>query len=332
MVPGTWNRKQRIGPYRDLDMIRRFNSLFVLWVLLASVLAYAVPGAFAWFGPFIVPGLGVIMLGMGLTLVPSDLARVVRRWPAVMVGAACQFAVMPLGAVLVAKLLRLSDELTVGVILVAACPGGTASNVMAYLAGADVALSVSMTTVSTLVSPVMTPLMLEVYAGRFIDVPFVAQGITIATIIVIPVMTGLLGRVVLERAGQQHLVDNLLHVFPAISVSFIVLIVACIVALNRDRLSSVGLALIAAVVLLNAVGLVIGYTVSRVLQFDRRTARTVAIEVGMQNSGLGVALAQTYFTSVVALPSAFYSLWHNITGPALASYWAARPTKTRSGI
>jgi BASS family bile acid:Na+ symporter len=304
--------------------VERFNGLFALWVIAASVAAYVVPSAFAWFRPYIVPGLGVIMLGMGITLVPADFRRVVRRWPAVLFGVACQYGLMPLGGFLVARLLELPEALTLGVILVTACPGGTASNVMAYLARADVALSVSMTTASTLLAPLLTPLMLELYAGEFVRVSFASQAAAIAQIIVVPVAAGLLARAALDRLGGGRGVETVLRFFPSVSVVFIVLIVACIVALNRDRLGTFGPSIVAAVVLTNGLGLCGGYAVTRLLRFDRLTARTVSIEVGLQNSGLGVALATSFFGPAAALPSAFYSLWHNVTGPVLASYWSRR--------
>jgi bile acid:Na+ symporter, BASS family len=301
--------------------LQRFNDLFALWVVAASALAYLEPVGFAWFQPYIVPGLGVIMLGMGVTLVPADFRRVVERWPAVLLGVACQYGLMPLGGFLVARLLRLPEPLALGVMLVTACPGGTASNVIAYLAHADVALSVSMTTASTLLAPLMTPLMLEVYAGASVQVAFLDQGVAIAQIVVVPVVAGLLLRTALDRLGRRTAVDGVLRIFPSISIAFIVMIVACIVALNSGHLGEFGIAVLAAVMLTNALGLAGGYAVTRLARFDRVTARTIAIEVGLQNSGLGVALANTFFAPATALPSAFYSLWHNVTGPALASYW-----------
>lgn len=303
-----------------------FNALFVVWVIGAGIVAYRLPPSFTWFQPYIVPGLAVVMLGMGLTLLPADLRRVVRHWRALCVGVACQFVVMPLAGRLVVSVLQLPDALALGVILVACCPSGTASNVIAYLAGADVALSVSMTAAGTLLSPLLTPWMLHLYAGAFVDVPFLEQALTITRIIVAPVLAGVLLRAALDVSRRRTLLDGLLQVFPALSILFIVAIVGCVVALNADRLATVGGELAAAVVLVNAMGLGLGYTLARILRLDRRTARTVSIEVGMQNSGLGVALATAYFTPTTALPSAFYSLWHNISGPALASYWAARRT------
>lgn len=306
-------------------LFARINALFVLWVVAFSVLAYAIPGAFTWFRPYIARGLGCIMLGMGLTLVPADFVRVWQHRGAVGIGVLGQYGMMPLGGFLVARALGLPPALAAGLILVTVCPGGTASNVIAYLAGADVALSVSMTTVSTLLSPLMTPLLLRLYAGELVEVSFAAQALTIVKIIVVPVLVGLGARVLLDRRGRHGTVESLLHVFPTISIAFIVLIVACIVGLNRDRLGAFGWQVVLGVIVTNAFGLLAGYGLARLFRADVRTARTIAIEVGMQNSGLGVALAGSFFTPVTALPSAFFSLWHNITGPALAAYWAAHP-------
>lgn len=304
-----------------LPMLQRLNDLFGVWVIAASLLAFVAPGAFAWFQPYIVPGLGVIMLGMGITLVPADFRRVGERWPAVLLGIACQYGLMPLGGFFVSRLLGLPEALAVGVMLVTSCPGGTASNVIAYLAGADVALSVSMTTASTLLAPLMTPLMLQIYARASVQVGFLEQGWAIAQIVVLPVVAGVLARAALDRHGGRAAVAGALHVFPSISIAFIVMIVACIVAVNRERLGELGPAVVAAVMLTNALGLAGGYAITRLARFDRVTARTIAIEVGLQNSGLGVALASKFFAPATALPSAFYSLWHNVTGPVLASYW-----------
>jgi len=303
--------------------LRHFNALFAFWVLLFSLIAWFAPGGFLWFRPYIVPGLGCIMLGMGLTLLPEDFVRVARCWRAVTVGVTAQFVLMPLGAFLIASALALPVELRLGTILVAACPGGTASNVIAYLARADVALSISMTATSTLLSPLATPLLLQIYAGESVHVPFLTQATTIAEVVVVPVLAGLAIRTLTDRSGRTGLIEHVLAVFPSISVICIVLIVACIVALNADRMAELSGAVAIAVVLTNAAGLVTGYALTRLLRFDRTTARTVAIEVGMQNSGLGLTLASQFFSAAAALPSAVFSLWHNLSGSALASYWSA---------
>ena len=294
---------------------------FALWVAMAGAVGFLAPSAFVWFAPYIVPGLGVIMLGMGVTLVPADFVRVVRRWPAVLLGVGAQYGVMPAAGVVVSWALGLAPELAVGVLLVCCCPGGTASNVIAYLAGADVALSISLTAVSTILSPILTPALLLLWAGESVEVSAAAQAATIAKIVLVPVLAGLALRVLLDRAASARRTAALLAYLPLVSISFIVLIVGCIVALNADRVATIGVAVAAAVVLTNAIGLCGGFGAARALSFDATTARTLAIEVGMQNSGLGVALAAAHFTPATALPSAFYSLWHNLSGPALAAWW-----------
>lgn len=311
------------------ELLRRIPPLFVLWVLTFSLLAYLLPDGFRWFRPFIVPGLGVIMLGMGLTLRPSDFVRVVKAWRGVAVGVAAQFGLMPAAAFATAHVLDLPPEIGVGLLLVASCPGGTASNVIVYLAGADVALSITLTATSTLLSPVVTPMLLNAYAGAAVEVSLASQALQIARIVILPVVAGLVLRLGLERAGRTAAVGQLLAIFPSVSVLLIVLIVACIVALSADRIAALGAGVVSAVVILNGFGLLGGYVLARLLRLDIVAARTVAIEVGMQNSGLGVALAHQFFTPLTALPSAFFSLWHNVTGPALASYWRSRPGRAR---
>lgn len=307
-------------------LLARANGLFVVWVLLGSALAALVPAAFTWFRPLIVPALGVIMLGMGLTLTPADFRRVARRWPAVGVGLFAQLGIMPLAALALGRALDLSPELQLGLSLVAACPGGTASNVMAYLAGADVALSISMTAVSTLLSPVATPALLELTVGEAIDLSWTVQAGAILRIIAVPVALGLGARVGLERWGKQRIVTGALTVFPTVSMLFIVAIVACVVGLNVQAGTDFPPQLAAAVVVLNGIGLGAGYGLARLCRLEEAAARAVAIEVGMQNSGLGVALASRFFSPMVALPSAAFSLWHNVSGPVLASWWSRRPT------
>lgn len=309
--------------------LQAIENGFALWVALAGAVGYFEPSVFLWFAPYIVPGLGVIMLGMGVTLVPPDFARVLHRWQAVAAGVVAQFGIMPLAGLLVSRVLDLPVELSVGVLLVCCCPGGTASNVIAYLAGADVALSISLTAVSTLLAPILTPVLLALYAGESVDVSASAQALTIAKIVVLPVLSGLAIRALLDRLGAEERTAGVLRWLPPLSMTFIVLIVGCIVAMNAERMASIGPAVGIAVVATNAVGLVGGYAAARALAFDRVTARTLAIEVGTQNSGLGVALATAHFGPATALPSALYSLWHNVSGPALAAWW--RSTRSDQG-
>jgi len=302
-------------------IVARWTEWFVLWVVICSALAYRFPAPFAALRPGIVPGLGVIMFGMGMTLVPADFARVAKMPRAVGCGILGQFLIMPLVAFALAKALRLPPELAMGFIILGCCPGGTASNVIAYLSNADVALSVTMTACSTLLAIGLTPWLIGALGGRFLAVDRVALLLSVLKVVLIPVLAGL-G----VRWWLRERVRTILAVFPAISVLVIVLIIACIVAQSRERLADALGVVGALVVLHNLLGLVLGYGLAWSFRLPRQARRTVAIEVGMQNSGLGVVLAQSHFTSaLVALPSSVFSVVHNLTGSAAASYWRRTP-------
>ena len=295
------------------------TTLFPLWALLGVGAAFLWPGAIAAGRPAIVPLLGLVMFGMGLTLAPRDFAAVARRPGRVALGTALQFGVMPLAGWAVSVGLGLPRDFLVGMVLVGACPGGTASNVICYLARGDVALSITLTTVSTLLAVVLTPALTWLYIGQTVPVPVVAMLLTILKVIVGPVVAGVvLNRLLGDRLGR------LTDVFPLLSVAAIVAIIAIVVALNAGRAGSLVWPLALAVVLHNGIGLAAGYGVPRLMGYDTRFARTVAIEVGMQNSGLGVALATQFFSAAAALPGALFSVWHNLSGAALAGIWSRR--------
>ncbi len=294
---------------------------FPLWAILLSLAAYFSPAPFLNIdqavGGIIVPLLGLVMFAMGLTLSLNDFANVVKHKGAVALGTGLQFALMPLLAWGLSQLLALPTSLMVGLIIVGACPGGTASNVVCYLARGDVALSVSLTTVSTLLAAVATPLLTLFYIGHRVPVPVVEMFLSVVRIIIVPVGAGLLanhyfgGRIAAVRLW-----------FRGFSVAAIVVIIATIVAHNQSQLGELGLAALLAVVLHNALGLACGYMLARGTGYNSRIARTVAIEVGMQNSGLGVALAIKYFSAATALPGAVFSIWHNLSGSMFAAYFA----------
>lgn len=296
------------------------TRLFPLWALLLSALALAAPAPFAAAQPAVVPLLALVMLGMGLTLTADDFRAVLAMPRLVALGVALQYTVMPLGAVAVSSLLALPPEQMLGMVLVGAASGGTASNVITYLAGGNVALSVTMTAVSTLLSVALTPAWTLWLAGQAMPVPLAGLAQTVAFVAVGPVLAGMLLRRALGGAARRFAA-----VFPAVSVAAICLIIAIIVGLNAERLATVGPVLALAVVLHNGLGLAAGYALSRLFGAAVPEARTIAIEVGMQNSGLAVALALKFFTPVAALPGAMFSLWHNLSGAALASWWASRP-------
>ncbi|TFH25205.1 MAG: bile acid:sodium symporter family protein [Myxococcales bacterium] len=292
-------------------------GLFPVWALLLSGLAYLAPQFFTPLAPAIVPLLGIVMFGMGTTLEPAAFRSVLERPRDLAVGTTLQFGLMPLIAWLVTHGFGLDPELAAGLILVGACPGGTASNVICYFARADVALSIALTTVSTLLAALATPLLTELYAGRIVEVQTTAMIVSIVKIVLVPVALG----VAVDRLARQRL-DPLRRLFPLLSTGAIVLIIAIIVAAGRDRLAELSAAVVLAVALHNGASLAAGYWIARGLGMDRARCRTLAIEVGTQNSGLGVALAVKYFGTLAALPGAVYSVWHNLTGAALASLWA----------
>jgi BASS family bile acid:Na+ symporter len=299
--------------------LERYTDLFPLWAVLLSIVAFLSPSTFAPMAPGITPLLGVVMLAMGLGLSGKDFALVVRRPRLVLSGVALQFLAMPLLAWLVARALRLSPELATGIILVGCCPGGTASNVITYLGKGDVALSISLTALSTLAAVVLTPLLATWYIGERAPVPTLGLLTSVVEVVLVPVT---LGTLVNSFFGSR--LGRVKRALPAVSVSAIVLIIAIIVALNEKAMGAVGGTVLLAVALHNALGLAAGYGAARLLGADRAATRTLMIEIGMQNSGLGVALAKEYFTLLSALPGAIFSVWHNLTGSLLAAVWARR--------
>lgn len=303
-------------------MLRRFTDLFPLWAIALSGVAYAVPGPFAAAKGVITPLLGVVMLGMGLTLTADSFRLVLKRPRVVVAGAAMQFLLMPLLAFSTSRALGLSTPLTAGLVLVGSCPGGTASNVIAFLSRGDVALSITLTTLSTLIGVAATPLLSWAYLGQIVDVPTGRMLLSVVEVVLLPVA---LGAAINMRLG--HRLERLRPLFPAASVLAIVAIIAIIIGLTADQLASVGAAVLVAVALHNAGGLASGYWLGRALGFSRTECRTLSVEVGMQNSGLGVALASQYFSALAALPGAVFSVWHNLSGSALAAWWSRRPPK-----
>ena len=307
-------------------MLRRATDLFPLWAVLFSLAAWRAPGAFAPARPAIVPLLGVIMFGMGATLTVRDFAGVLRRPGLLAVGTLLQFAGMPALAWLVARALGLAPELATGLVLVGSCPGGTASNVICYLARADVALSITLTAVSTVLAIVATPLLTQLWVGASVDVDVAGMIVSIFRIVLVPVALG-----VAVNAWLGDRIAPLARVFPLVSVVAIVAVIAIVVALSAERLAELSGLLLAAVALHNGAGLALGYSVAALLRLPETQRRTLAVEVGMQNSGLGVALAVKHFSALAALPGAIFSIWHNLSGSLLASLWSRRDAALRPG-
>lgn len=295
------------------------GTWFAVIVLAAGGVALLVPELFAGGAPAIPWLLAVIMLGMGMTLRVGDFAVVARGPWALLLGVAAQYVVMPLLGYGLAVALDLSPALAAGMVLVGSAPGGTASNVMVYLARGDTALSVAMTTVSTLLAPILTPLLVLWLAGEFLPVDTGALFVSIVQIVLAPVVLG-----VLLRAVAGRFVDRVLPALPLVSVAGITAVVAIVVAASAETVLSVGLLVVLAVLLHNGLGYAVGYLIARITGQTVPGRRAVSIEVGMQNSGLAAALATVHFSPAAALPAAIFSVWHNVSGSALASYWSRR--------
>ena len=289
-------------------------KIFPAGAILIAVLAWLRPQILAPLGFLIVPLLGVIMLGMGTSLSAADFLAAVRRPRAVGIGLLLQFLLMPLLAYLIGRLLHLPEQQFIGLVMVGTVAGGTASNVIAYLAGGDVALSITMTACSTLAGIVLTPLLSTLYLGQTVQVPAWAMFKSILLVVALPVSLGL----VINRVFRKHSAA-LKKICPAVSAAGIILVIGIITALNAGNLSSCGPLVLLAVILHNGAGLAAGYGCARLLRCDRRCAITIAIEVGMQNSGLAAALSKQFFGIASALPGAVFSIWHNLSGAVFAS-------------
>ena len=298
-------------------MIKKITILFPLWAILFSIFTYINPNSVLGFKAWIIPLLILIMFCMGITLKISDFKRVLKRPKIVALAVFLQFLIMPFVAFVVSKSFTLSQELLVGMVLVGAVSGGTASNVIAYLAKADVALSITMTVVSTLISIVVTPYLTLLYVGQTVPVPALDMLYSIFRIVFLPVVAGL----VLNQIFDKYIKKS--HdIFALFSIIAIVFIIGIIIGINQQKISTIAFPLMFAIILHNLIGLVSGFFIIKKFGFSTIEAKTVAIEIGMQNSGLAVVLAMKYFTALSALPGAIFSIWHNISGSIIAGYWS----------
>lgn len=300
------------------------QKTFALWVILFSGLALYSPENFVWLKTYITWMLGIIMFGMGMTMTLGDFKSVLQSPKAVTIGVFAQFIVMPALAYLLCKLFNLPTEIAIGVILVGCCPGGTASNVITYMAKGNTALSVACTSVSTILAPILTPAIFYVLASQWIDINAISMLKSILQVVLFPIVLGLLVRAILKNK-----VDHYIQIMPLISVVAIVAIVAAIIAGSKAQILESGLMILGVVILHNGFGLLLGFWAARIFKLPYTDCKAISIEVGMQNSGLGVALAAVHFalSPITAVPSAIFSLWHNISGSALATYWAAKSDK-----
>ena len=312
-------------------IIDRINNLFWLWTLLGTLWAWFFPAHFVWFVRDTLPGtpvklihigLGLIMLGMGLTLRLVDFKAVLLRPWVVGLGVSAQFLIMPLLGWAIATAFNLPPMLKLGVILVSCCPGGTASNVICYLAKANVALSVMMTLVSTLLAIVLTPLLTKLYASAIIDVDAWAMLRSMVAIVLLPVIGGIgLNQLLGEK------LDGVRKYSPLVSILMIVLIVGGVVGATKENIIANFGSLLVAVFLLHSLGFLLGYAVGWITRLAEGDRHTLSIEVGMQNSGLGSALAKQHFTLLAATPCAISAVYHCLIGSLLAALWSAKTAK-----
>ncbi|MEN2816433.1 bile acid:sodium symporter family protein [Mannheimia haemolytica] len=302
-----------------LKFTQFISKTFAIWVVFFAFIAAQFPETFKQFLPWIPYLLGIVMLGMGLTLTFKDFAEVTKNPKSVIIGVIAQFVVMPSVAYGLAKAFNLPADLAIGVILVGCCPGGTSSNVMTYLARGNTALSVACTTISTLLAPVLTPVIFYLFASQWLEINATAMFISVLQMVLLPIFVGVVIRTIFKQKVEQFS-----QTMPLISVIAIVLIVTAVVSVSRDRIIESGLLIFAVVALHNGLGYLIGYLASRLLKLPIADSKAVAIEVGMQNSGLGAALAALHFKAnpIIAVPSAVFSFWHNISGPILAMIFA----------
>ena len=298
------------------DFIARWMGLLVLLIAAISLL---IPASFSWIDTWSInPLLGVIMFGMGLTLSPHDFRIVLSRPKDILIGCLAQFTVMPLLAWGLAWVFALPKELALGIMLVGCCPGGTASNVITYLAKGDLALSVGMTAASTLLAPILTPLLVWLLAGTMVDVDTLGMLQSIVYVVIAPIIVGLLCQGFLPK-----LTKSVVPYLPAFSSIVIAYVVGIVVSHNADRLLVGGLIVIIVVMLHNLLGLSTGFLIGKLLHIPKPKCVALSIEVGMQNSGLASSLAVLHFAAypLAAIPGAIFSVWHNISGALAAKLY-----------
>ena len=299
-----------------------YTRYFAIWVVIFGVVAYLWPGPFAAMKGWMDWFFAATMFGIGAALEPEDFKRIVRKPAIVLIGMCVQYVVVPFGAYAIARTFGLEPEIAVGVILTASAPGAMSSSVMNYIAKADVAYSVSLTTVSTLIAPVMTPGLTYILAGSVLKVPFWPMLLDVVWMVIGPLFIGF-G----VRCYFKDKFEKVLPVFPAVSATFIIFICSLVIALNKDYLGKVTGPVLGAGVVLNIFGMVAGYVVAWVFRMDVRQRRTLSIEGGMQNAGLGTVLALEHFGERAAMPAAIFVFICIITASMMAAVWQRRPSK-----
>lgn len=301
-----------------LDKVLSFyTKYFAVWVIVFGAVAYFFPepfmslkGGMSWF-------FALTMFGIGAVLSMDDFKEIAKKPLTIILGTAAQYTIMPLGAFLLAKAFDLPDVIAVGLILTGSAPGAMASNVMCYIAKADTAYSVSLTALSSLLCPILTPGLTLLLAGSYMEVDFWPLFLTVIQMMIAPLLVGLMVKYFLRDK-----VERISKVFPAISVTFIIFICSVILALNREYLGMITGAVLLATIILNLYGMTMGYSVGKVFRLGRRRQKSLCIEIGMQNAGLGTVLALKHFNEQTALPAALFVFICILTASVLVEFWA----------
>ena len=293
-----------------------YTKYFAVWVIVFGLVAYLVPAPFVVLRDYNKLFFALTMFGIGAVLQVEDFKRILEKPVIVLIGCCAQFSIMPVGAFLLTKAFAFGPEIAAGLILTGSAPGAMASNVMSYIAKTDTAYSVSLTMVSTLLCPLVTPGLTLLLAGAMMKVDFWQMVLDVIYMVIVPLFVGF---------GVRHFfrerLEKILAIFPAISVTFIIFICSLVIAINRDYLPKVTGLILAAAIILNLYGMVAGYTVGSVFRMSVRRRRTLAIEIGMQNAGLGVALALEHFNEKAAIPAAVFVFVCIITASVAAEVW-----------
>ncbi len=304
-------------------VIHFYTKTFAVWVILFGVLAYFVPAPFLVMKGGMKEFFALTMFGIGVAIKPEDFKRILLHPTVILIGSIAQFTIMPLGAFAISYAFILPEEIMIGLILTGSAPGAMASNVMSYIAKADAAYSVSLTTVSTLACPLLTPGLTYLLAGAEMHVPFFAMMMDIMYMVVIPLLIGFAVRYYAKTYAKTA-VEKILFVFPAISSTFIIFICAVVIASNRNYLPQITGIVLITVFILNLYGMAAGYGVGKLFRMETKRRRALAIEIGMQNAGLGTVLALEHFGERAAAPAALFVFVCIITASVLAEWWQSK--------
>ena len=301
---------------RLANISQKISKNIGIIIIVFSLIAYFSPQYFSWMTSYTTIFLAIAMFGMGTSIDTRDFKKIIKNPKEVLIGSLYQFTIMPLLAWLLAITFHVNKDIALGIILVGSCPGGTASNVITHIAGGDVSMSVSMTILSTLLAPIVTPALVYLLAGRWVDVSIIAMFKSVVKVILLPVLLGISIKKINPTA-----VSKSKDVFPLISSLAIILIISGIIGANADKIAQSGLIVLVIVAIHNALGLLGGLLVAKLAKMDYDKATALAIEVGMQNSGLAIQLASVNFAlnPLATLPGAIFSIWHNIAGSIFAS-------------